>query len=549
MNVEQGMQLSDLKGMVRRRKSLAITIAGVVFLASIVVAAVLPDQYESYTTLLIEPQTISSDLIEAQVGQTDLNQRLHIMTMQILSRPRLSRIIDELELYEGESEQMTRAEVIALMRSAIRVEPVLPELADAPLSRTPTQINTFRLYFRSDRAKTAAAVANRLANDYIEEHIRERVQVSGDTSEFIESELQRQTSRIEEVEGRIAQVKAENPGRLPEDFTANQRMLERTIDALRDAQRELSDARSDVAFYTQQKAVSTDLERPNDDSNPMRRLQMLELQLAEMRSRGWTEKHPDVQATKMEIENVRRGIQEHAAQAQADEANAEPVMSVPAQVAEANRSRAELRANALEQEIVAYRQRIDEINQRLADTPRVAERLIALQREYDHLSENVRQFKDKQLTAGVAADMERRQKGEQFRVLESAVPPPDPTSPNRILILAMGLVLGMALGGGTGLLVEATDSSFHGPRELQTAFRLPVLAAIPGIFLESDRVAQRRRRAVIGLVATAIVGIVLMGAVFGYVVVNGSPSWLQDKPAEGAEGDTAWWLGAESQGA
>ena len=266
--------------------------------------------------------------------------------------------------------------------------------------------------------------------------------MSGDTSEFIESELQRQNARIEEVEGRIAQVKAENPGRLPEDFAANQRMLERTIDAMRDAQRELSDARSDVAFYTQQKAVTTDLDRPNDDANPARRMQMLELQLAEMRSRGWTEKHPDVQAVKLEIETVRAGIQERARiQADAD-AESEPMLSVPAQVAEANRSRAELRANSLDQEIAAYRQRIDEINQRLADTPRVAERLIALQREYDHLSESVRDFKDKQLTAGVAADMERRQKGEQFRVLESAVPPPDPTSPNRIMILAMGMMLG-----------------------------------------------------------------------------------------------------------
>ncbi len=141
------------------------------------------------------------------------------MTMQILSRGRLSRIITELELYPEESKEMTREEVISLMRSDIRIEPVLPELEVTDRRRQRDfEINTFRLYFRSESATTAAAVANRLANDFIDEHLKERVQVSGDTSEFIEAELDRLSTRIAEVEARIAEVKDANPGRLPEDL-------------------------------------------------------------------------------------------------------------------------------------------------------------------------------------------------------------------------------------------------------------------------------------------------------------------------------------------
>ena len=108
MNVDEGLNLGDLRGLADRRWPSAVIVAGVVFLAGIVIAAVLPNQYTTYTTILVEPQTISSDLIEAQMGGTDLNERLHLMTMQILSRPRLSRIIDDLGLYESESEEMTR---------------------------------------------------------------------------------------------------------------------------------------------------------------------------------------------------------------------------------------------------------------------------------------------------------------------------------------------------------------------------------------------------------------------------------------------------------
>ena len=118
--------------------------------------------------------------------------------------------------------------------------------------------------------------------------------------------------------------------------------------------------------------------------------------------------------------------------------------------------------------------------------------------------------------AAVAADVERRQKGEQFRVLESAVAPLDPTSPNRLLIVVMGLVLGLALGGMTGLLVESADTSFHGARQMQGALRIPVLAAIPAIVLESDRIAARRRARRQGVVVAGVVGLVLGGTVLGY---------------------------------
>ena len=81
--------------------------------------------------------------------ESELESRLHLMTMQILSRGRLSRIITELELYPEESKEMTREEVISLMRSHIRIEPVLPELEVTDRRRQRDfEINTFRLYFQ-----------------------------------------------------------------------------------------------------------------------------------------------------------------------------------------------------------------------------------------------------------------------------------------------------------------------------------------------------------------------------------------------------------------
>jgi len=512
MNMEEGFQLKDLWPMVRRRMGLACAVAGAVTLMAVLLAAWLPNRYMAATTILVEPQAVSERLIESGLRESDLNTRLNIMTAQILSRPRLSRIIDDLGLYEEESREMTREEVIGLMRRQIDVAPVLPELQTGD-PRKETEINTFQITYWSDSARTAAAVANRLANDFIEQHIRERVQLSGDTSEFIQAELERLSSRIREVESQIARVKEENAGSTPDELDNNQERLMRLNDRTRSIRSTLAQAQSDAAFYRQQAVVAADVPRVQDqDTNPIRRLDSLEIALGSYRAKGFTDKHPDVRATLQEIEEVKRLIAEES---DAREEGEGP-MNLAQRTAEAEARRAELRVESAQQELRELAEQEQEVIARIERTPRVAEQLSGLEREYLHLSAKVQEFSDKRLSASVAADVERRQKGEQFRVLESAVTPPEPASPNRPLILAMGVVLGLALGGMTGLLVESADTSFHGARQLQSALRIPVLAAIPNIRLEADRVAARRRALRRGIAVAGIVGVVLGTSAFGY---------------------------------
>ncbi len=358
------------------------------------------------------------------------------------------------------------------------------------------------------------------------------MQISGDTSEFIEAELDRLSTRIAEVEARIAEVKDANPGRLPEDVQSNQRLLERSVDMIRDAQRDLAIAESDEAFYKQQVLAGGSMS--NDYPNqmtPARKLELLELELAEYRGRGFTEKHPDIVATRQEIAEVKAKI-ESAGDEGGDEG-----LSPAQQNARAEQQRAQLRAAAARQDIARLNAQIAEIHANLSGTPRVAEQLDALEREYQHLFASYQEFSNKRLEAGVAANMERRQKGEQFRILESAYPPPEPFSPNRIAIVAVGLLLGIGLGAGLAVLLEALDSSFHGARQLQMALRFPVLASIPGIVLESDRAAMRRRRIRNAVAAVAVTFVVLVGAVAGNWTVNGIPGFIQTI-VEGEEAET-----------
>lgn len=524
---EQGFSLQDIVGIFRRRLRLMIAIAGSIFLASVFVAAILKDEFSVYTTILVEPQSISKKLVETGEEQANVMNRLHLMTMQILSRARLSKVIDDLKLYQKESEEKTREQVIDMMRARIHVEPVLPEIADAELKRRmDLDVNTFRLFFRHESPGLAAAVANRLSNDFIDEHIKERVQSSGDTADFVESELQRLATRLRELEAQIAQVKAQNAGSLPDDVFTNQRQIEQAFQTLSLASQRLAEAQSDEAFYKQQAAVARDSGGGGGTSSsavltPSQRIQAVENSLGELRGRGLTDRHPDVIAARAEIEQLRARIDRGETQ----EAEKEAPVSIAEQQARAEAQRAALRVEGAQKEVARLQQEMSKSQERLANTPRVAEQLDALEREYVQLGESFKGMSDKRLEAAVAANMERRQKGEQFRVLEPAYAPPSPTSPNRPLILALGLMLGIGAGAGLALLLDAADSSYHTSRQLQSALRIPVLTAIPSILLDPDRMRLRRRNLRDAIAAIGISGTVLATSAVGYVVTN-KPHWL-----------------------
>ena len=543
MDMEQGFQLDDLRGMFRRRGIPMAAIVGATVLASVLVAAWIPNEYEAVTTLLIEPQAISEKLVESGVPETEINNRLHLLQMQILSRGRLSEVIERFKqeqkviIYPELEEKETRAEVIEYMRSKITLAPVLPELAtearaQSGIRASDVVVNTFVMRYKHRSPKIAADVANRLANSFIDEHLKERTALSGDTADFIQEELRRLSVEIARVEREIGDVKTANTGTLPEDFEANQRVYERLVDNLRDVQRELAVASGDEAFYHQQALAGGGVEDlySSQALTPRRRVEMLGMQLAEYQSRGFTAKHPDVIAANDEIVQLKKEIEDGAN----DPTNVSPVQ----QNARFEMQRAALRSQSAHQEIERLRLQIVAVETRLAKTPRVAEQLAGLEREHEHLFDAYQDFSKKGLEAGVARDMETRQKGEKFRVLEQAVSPPEPASPNRALILSIGLLLGLAFGVGYGIAMEAIDTSFHTPRRLQDRLGIPVLAAIPPVFLPSDIAAHRsrlvRRVALAG--ATAAVVVVVSAAGYWWQSVRGAPRGDQATAAEAQAG-------------
>lgn len=519
MNLEAGVQL-DLLGALQRRWEMITVAAGVSVLVAYWIAMALPNYYDSSATIFVEPQAINQKLVESGVASYDIGYRVSLMSAQILSRPRLSRVIDDLELYPDESKTMLREEIIGLMRSRIAVLPV--ETAIVAGGRDDPVLNTFLVTFSHKDPQLAAAVAQRVANDFVKEHIEERVGMTRTSLEFIDSELDRLNADYATVQDQVTKVKNANTGSLPDDMGANQRILDRTLGELRQGARSLDIARSNKAFWDTQALSAAAIGDPRDDTSPVRRLQMLELRLAEYRSRGFTDRHPDVIQLQHELDEV--SAKTEVLVEESPQQNRTP--TIAQQNAEAQRERAALEVEMGVKEVERLRLSADSIEARLAETPKVAEALDQLMSRLSRLKGNVELFSRRQLEAKVQVDVERRQLGEQFNILEAAFPAPTPTSPNRFLIVVMGLLFGVAVGVAGAVVFEATDTSFRDVRGIQDAFSMPVLATIPEILLESDHAAKRRRRARNLAAAAGVALFCLGGGAVTYVYVNGAPAWL-----------------------
>jgi len=521
MNLEQDSQIIDLFGIARRRGKLIAIAAGVVILATFWISMALPNHYTSSAMILVEPQSIDENLVASGVRETDLNDRLSLMTANILSRARLSQIITDMKLYEDESEELERFEVVELMRSFIDVEPVVSEMGGIQ-RRDDVSFNTFRIVFSHENARVARDVAQKVANDFINANIDQRTEITAKSLDFMRDEISRLTVDLGAVEKSIADTKKQNAGRLPEELDANQRLLQYAMGDLRAAQRVYDAAQSDASYWKNQVLTASTMSTPGDQTSPTHRLRFLEIERGGLLARGYTSKHPDVVRVESEIALLEEQIA-------SDDADDSMPKTFGEQNARSEQGRAELRASAAGEDIERLRASITEFEARLAATPAVAELLDALQRNYDQLYTSYQDFSGRLQQASVQADLERRQLGEKFLILESAEMAREPSSPNRILLLSLGAFFGLALGFGIGLLAEFTDSSLHTTNELQGALGIPVLVSVPRIMLESDRVARSQRILRETLAAVAVVLFVLAGGGLTYYLVNGGSDGASEK--------------------
>jgi uncharacterized protein involved in exopolysaccharide biosynthesis len=214
-----------------------------------------------------------------------------------------------------------------------------------------------------------------------------------------------------------------------------------------------------------------------------KQLALLQDQLAALRSH-YTDEHPDVRKTKKDIAQLEKRIEEGTTARGALVASTPQKDAIVVETPQAQQLRAQLyQINVSIREKTAQQARIQQeistLQAKLRLTPAIAQEYKSLTRDYQTALSIYNDLLKKQSDSEMATDLERRQQGEQFRVLDPPSLPQKPTYPNRPMMTLAGLFGGLAFGLAIVFALEVQDTTLRSEHDVERILKLPTLAMIP----------------------------------------------------------------------
>jgi protein tyrosine kinase modulator len=519
----RGPGLASVLEVVRRRRVLALLPCLFVLAAAASLAMFLPSLWTAQATVLVTRQEIPEALVRSTVS-TDPEARLLTLTHEILDTPRLTRIIETNDLYPAMRRSRPIADVLERMRKDIRVE-----VQDERERRAREWRSlVFTVAYTATDPTVAARVTNTVAGLFTEENRRQREQQAAGATQFFETQLGELRTRLATQEQRITAYKEQHLGELPEQREVNLRTLERLQQQLQLAHensRRANERRQmitqslndlDLASALGSGATGSGLTVAPGETAAAR-LSILRNELAALET-TYSDKYPDVIQMKEQIRILEGRVADETTKAKAAAASAKTAAAPSSRQARDLRlagqnpyvlslmqqlDQASVESKATADEIANLNRQLAVYQRRLEMTPKREQELALITRDYETTRDLFRSLLAKRGEADVAADLEQRQKGETFRVIEAATLPDRPAGPNRIRLLLVGIALSLGAAGVAVILAEQVDTSYRRAEEVRATAGVPVLSTIPRIVTEADRLGALRHRRLAVLAVTA----------------------------------------------
>jgi succinoglycan biosynthesis transport protein ExoP len=569
----------DLRKKVRqywRQRLLILLVSAAVMALAITVALVIPPTYTAGATILIEQQEIPQELVRSAVTSF-ADQRVQVISQRVMTTQNLLELIQRYDLYPDIRSSKPREVLLQAMRNDISMKMISADVID-PRSGRPTQATiAFSVNYNSHSPELALKVANDLTSLYLNENLTSRTQMAEQTSTFFAEEAARQHAHIVELDKKLSDFKQKNQDALPEQELLNTQVSERTEMDLRDAENRIAAIDSQrVLLEAQLAQINPTMQVFSDTGlrvmSAEDRLKALKSQLAGYRAR-YAPGHPDIVSAEREVAGLEKEVNANDDTSdiarQLDEAKAQlarvqekyspdhpDVQRLTREVASLVKSLADAPANGdltkeherahadnppylqvkgqLDSLIVeregalkkrdSLKAKLDDYEARMAHEPAVERQFRELARDLDSAQLKYQEIRAKQTEVQVSQNLEAQHKGERFTMIEPPLPPEKPISPNRFLILALGLVLSVAAGFGAAMLRDGLDASVRGVQDIRALLSVPPLVAIPVIATQAEQ--RRHKRMVRYSWQGAIVSIIAIAAAVHFLIRPLDVVWL-----------------------
>jgi len=470
------LTVEDYVTILKRRWWILAIPAAILPVVAVGITFFLTPRYTSQTLVLINQQKVPENIVKPVVTE-DLNSRLASMREQIMSRASLEPIIKKYNLYDSLHGDMDAR--IGQARKNIDIQPIQSEIRSNGLPG-------FKIFFTAGDPQTAQQVCAEITSLFTNANIQNRSDTARSTTSFLQEQLEQQKAKLDEQDQKLAAFKRQYAGMLPEDngnntsilTTLNSR-LDATTQQLANLQQNKTMAESMLSQQLQAFAAIPAGSSAQSPGATEKELETLEAQEADL-SVHYTDEYPALKRVRSRIAELQKQM------AKAANAPPPPVKTnTPARLEPASIQQLRTQIRLMDSSIAAKHREQEQVDAqirayqgRIQASPQIEQEEKELTRDYTTTLEAYNALKANLDQSKMATDLELRQQGETFNLLDTANLPESPTFPNRVVFGSAGFAGGLVLGLAIIALLEYKDTALRSERDIWAFTQLPTLAVI-----------------------------------------------------------------------
>ena len=523
---ERTTGMADYLTAIERRRGLLFGIALPIVALALLLAVALPDVYRSAALIEVDIEHAhegEAGVVSAPGEPSYVDQYVTSLKGTVLSDDRLRPLLKRYHLYPKLENH--EAQALQKLRRDIGVEIVTAPILDPKSGREREIVTAFTLSYDSRKPEKAQQVARWLVDEFMAQNRQHRRGRAASAAEFFAAEAERLRTQVAQLEGKLADFKNENFGRLPELTQLNMTMMDRTERDLEQMQMQMRTLQQERVFLTAQLQQAN---TSNPDSGSIRQFE------AEYQRRAATydESHPDMISLRRQIDILKQGGAAGAGATLQQQLDAERsvlaearqrysadhpdvkritrnIEALQARIAAGEGSgtsfasstpmamQLQTQVNAIDTQIAGLQARSAELRgklggleQQIASTPQVEREYQKVTRDLTIARAKYEQLLNRQMDAEVSEAAIAGGRADEFRVVQDPLLPTEPAKPQRAVIAVVGMILALIIALTGTVAREALDQTVRGGRDVRDLLSVAPLVAIPSI---RNSVALRRR--------------------------------------------------------
>lgn len=468
----------------------------------------IPDKYEASARVFVDTQSILKPLMSGLTVQPNIEQQVIMLSRTLISRPNIEKLIPMAELDKRITDKAAHEEMIErLMKSLVIMNT--------------NRDNLYTIAYRDTDPENAKKVVQALTSIFVESSVGNKNQDSTSARKFIEDQIQSYEKKLEEAENRLKEFKLRNMDMQTEGKDSIDRLSE-IVTNLNKSKLELREAENSRDALRRQIVGEEPVllpDAPGSESSVSLpeidgRIDAQKRNLDNLLQK-YTDNHPDVVSIRRLIKDLEdQKRQELAARRKFAQANPGSTVSnnpvfqqLKISLGESEATVASLRARVAE-----YESRYKRVANQMKNTPQLEAEFVQLNRDYAIHKNNYEQLVSRRESAEISGDLEKAAGASNFRLIDPPRVSQKPVSPNRLVLLPLGLLFAVLGGLFVAFIASQLRPVFFDSKSLRNATGLPVLGVVSVVpndtLLHQERASLHRfLLAGAGLVGAYIAGL------------------------------------------